>query len=58
MLAQVQVFCPGPGQGQDLTGLDWTGLTWTGPYLDWTWNVILNVSLNVETNGTLLEVIQ
>ena len=33
VLAQVLVFCPGPGPGQDLTGLD---LDWTltGPGMD------------------------
>ena len=37
MLAQVLVFCPGPGQ--DLAGLD-LDWTWTGPGMDleWTWN--------------------
>ena len=34
MLAQVLVFCPGPGQ--DLTGLD-VEWTWTGPGLDLDW---------------------
>ena len=40
--AQVLVFCPGPGPGQDLTGPDldlnwtWTGLDWTGLDLTWT----------------------
>ena len=29
VLAQVQVFCPGPGPSPDLTGLDWTGLDLT-----------------------------
>ena len=31
--AQVLVFCPGPGPGQDLTGPD-LDLDWTGPDLD------------------------
>ena len=42
--AQVLVFCPGPGPGQDLTGpeLDWTWLDLTWTWLDlngpeWTW---------------------
>ena len=39
VLAQVLVFCPGPGPGQDLTGLD-LDWTWNGPGMDleWTWN--------------------
>ena len=33
MLAQVQVFCPGPGPGQDLTGIG------SGLDLDLTWDL-------------------
>ena len=49
VLAQVQVFCPGQGQGQDLTGngpgLD-LDLTW-----DLEWDLDLSLTINNKCNS-------
>ena len=42
--AQVLVFCPGPGPGQDLTGPD-LDLDWTGPDLDRDLSLTINPKL-------------
>ena len=47
MLAQVQVFCPGPGPGQDLTG------TWPGLDLDLTWDLEWDLEWNLDLSLTI-----
>ena len=45
MLAQVQVFCPGPGPGQDLTG--------NGPGLDLTWDLEWDLEWDLDLSLTI-----